>query len=58
MHKKNKSNKSLSIFIMANKSVMLVNETKYLQNPKVTKTEENIARNNFVMGNILHWQIN
>ena len=43
---------------MANKSVMLVNETKYLQNPKVTKTEENIARNNFVMGNILHWQIN
>jgi len=43
---------------MANKSVMLVNETKYLQNPKVTKTEENIALNIFVMGNILHWQIN
>jgi len=46
---KNKSNNPLNIFIMANKSVMLVNVKKYLQNLKVTKTEENLALNNFLL---------
>jgi hypothetical protein len=37
---------------MAKKTVMLVNETKYMQNPKVTKTKENFALNIFfIMGN-------
>jgi hypothetical protein len=34
---------------MANKSVVLVNVTKYMQNPKLTKTEENLALNNFLL---------
>jgi hypothetical protein len=43
---------------MAQKYVMFVNETKYLQNPKVAKTEENFALNIcFIMGNTLQWQI-
>jgi hypothetical protein len=50
---KTKSNKSLNNFIMAKKSVMLVNETKYMRSPKVTKTEKTLHSIFFIMGNIL-----
>ena len=38
---------------MAKESVMLLNETKYLQNPKVTKPEENFALIIFYYGKYL-----
>jgi len=33
---------------------MLVNETKYLQNPKVTKIEENFALKIFILWEIFY----